>query len=110
VIIEKIYEKVKNFKIVEIRNKSAENLELVFFAEEQEKWSRALQEVLGEPHKPAGTHPSKEQQSMTEEFGGIYAEQTLFVQRLEEGNVIGMMWPWQDQTHITLKIFMIQEG
>lgn len=108
-IIEKIYEKVKGLRVVEIRNKSEENLELVFFAEEKEKWSQALQEVLGEPQKPAGTHPSKEQQSMTEEFGGIYEEQTLFVQRHEEGNVIGMMWPWQDQTHITLKIFMIQE-
>ena len=108
-IIENIYEKVKDLRLVETRSKTEDNLELVFLAEGKDKWTQVLEEVLGEPHKPAGADPSKEHQSLTEEFGGIHTEQTLFLKSLEEGNVIGMMWPWQDQTHITLKIFIIKE-
>ena len=41
---------------------------------------------------------------VTEKYGGIGVNQTLFKKNGEADIVIAMFWPWQDGVHATLKI------
>lgn len=67
----------------------------------------SLEKIFGPPVWPSKKQLSLQVQGMVNDFGGIRNGQTLY--SLEEGNavIIAMLWPWQDNYHVTIK--MIQK-
>jgi len=61
-------------------------------------------EIFGKAVKPSGTKPTKEDSRLTENYGGVYANQILYKKEFNNTTIIAMFWPWQDSTHITVKL------
>jgi len=106
-VIKKIVEATASLPVYEKRAKDDNYYEIVFMKEDIDKWEKCLAEILGIPAKLPKTKPTKEDLRVTEYYGGIQNEQTLFRKDLEQGTVIVMFWPWQDNSHITLKAAIV---
>ena len=83
--------------------------ELVFFSKDTEAWLKVLAQDLDAPVKPAGTEPTAEHSKLTDDFGGIFANQVLFKKDFDNSTVLAMLWPWQDKTHTTLKLALLKK-
>jgi len=108
--IHAIMERCKSLQIEEQRAFSDEYSELVFFNKETDQWQSTFTELLGVPLKPHGIKPSKEMKKLTEEYGGIAKDQTLFKKEYDSCTMLAMFWPWQDTIHTTLKIVALQKS
>jgi len=71
---------------------------------EVDAWRSKLALILGEPIKDVGCRPSKDHIKITEKYGGIWANQTLYMKNFGEYSVVAMFWPWSDNMYVTLKI------
>jgi hypothetical protein len=103
-----ILEKCSVLDTAEMRHDSPEYAELVFYSRDTAKWSEILAEFLDMPAKPAGAKPEEGDLVLTEGYGGIYQNQTLFKKAFDAGAVIAMLWPWQDGEHTTLKLILLK--
>jgi hypothetical protein len=103
---EAILEQIKPLEVHEQRSRTENYFEAVIFNRDLAKWSEQLGVHLGEAAKPAGKSPSKEVKELTDPFGGIRKEQTFFYKAFETYAVIAMFWPWGDQQHSTLKMWI----
>jgi hypothetical protein len=90
--------------VYEERSNTDAHCELVFYRKDIVAWEKALGEAMGGIAKAAGEKPTREQSDLTRELGGIRVDQTLFRKDENGAVVIAMFWPWQDQTHVTLKL------
>ena len=99
----------KNLKISETRNLEDEYSEVVLMNNELEEWNKVLVAQMGQPLKPTGSKPTKEDLNLTKDFGGIRNDQTLYKRDSEKGFLLAMLWPWQNNTHTTLKIILINK-
>lgn len=108
-ILKEIIEKCSTLSIAEVRSASEDSYELVFFSQETEQWSKLLSDVLGPAVKPKGVKPTQEQDDLTKDYGGIFADQTLFKKDFDNATVLGMFWPWQDNIHTTLNLVLIKK-
>ena len=101
---EALTQEVKKFPFQEIRYDIANYLELVI----DFKFARDLCPMLechfGPPLKPAGKEPTPEAKKYTDRLGGIQKNQVLYYMRDENMSQCVMLWPWEDQTHVTVKI------
>jgi len=79
-------------------------VELVFYSKDSEQWEKILADFLGPAVKAAGDKPSKSDLVLTKDYGRIRREQTLFTKECDDQSIIAMLWPWQDDEFITLKI------
>lgn len=104
-----VIEKCAKLGVEEQRELSDEYAELVFYNEDLEEWSEVLTQVLGPPAKPAGIRPTPDDLRLSEDYGGIHDNQTLFKKKFAELTVIAMFWPWQDKVHTTLKVALVKE-
>jgi len=100
-------EKSNHLEIIEERQDEELYKEFVFLSKELSAWSSLLEEFFGPARKPAGEKPSKADESLTQNFGGIRKDQTLFIKDLEGKKALAALWPWQDGRHITLKLVLI---
>ena len=107
--LREILEKCASLSIYEKRNANDEYSEVVFFNKELIEWSKVLSENLGPASKPAGTKPSKDDLHLTKEYGGIFANQTLFKKEFDNATIIAMLWPWSDEEHTTLKMAILRK-
>ncbi|MBD3264886.1 MAG: hypothetical protein GF375_07265 [Candidatus Omnitrophica bacterium] len=98
-----------NLDVYEQRDSQEDYEELVFYARDLEKWEEILCDFFGQPAKPAEAKPTRADSKLTREFGGVFKGQTLFKKDMPEKTVIAMLWPWQDNEHITLKIASIKK-
>lgn len=108
-MIEALYEKFKQLKIDETREVSDDYLELVFYSDDLAMWHEVLKDAFGQPHKPVGEKPTKEISKITKQFGGVFGNQTFYMKKDGGQNIGAMLWPWQDDEHITLKVFSFSE-
>lgn len=106
--LEDLSERYSNLNIYEKRAATAEYCELVFYSKETDDWNKVIASFLGPPIKVAGVKPTKHDMHLTEEFGGISDNQTLFKNGSDGTVVIAMFWPWQDTAHTTLKIALLK--
>ncbi|MGA1869965.1 MAG: hypothetical protein ACMUJM_15635 [bacterium] len=106
-ILHEIIQACGGLEVEEKRRSSDEYIELVFLNKELDQWITILTEILGPPIKPAGVKPTKNDLLITQAYGGIFRNQTLFRKKSENGIVIVMLWPWQDTVHVTLKMALI---
>ena len=110
--LDDILVKCKDLNIHEARESKfpSEYKEIVIFSKDLVSWSKVLAEVFGEPAKPAGVEPTRAHFDLTKPYGGIYENQTLFQKELNDKTALAMLWPWQDRTHITLKIIFLKKA
>jgi len=104
-----IVKRIGSLPLCEKRELEDDYLELVFYIKDLVEWNLALIEFLGKTKKPAGVKPSLDDSSITTNFGGIYTNQTLYRKDLGNRVVIGMLWPWSDAEHVTLKLAFIEK-
>ena len=100
-------EKAGVLEIYQNRHESDDRLELVILNKDLEHWNKVVAEVMGPALKPAGTAPTEHDRLITQQFGGIMSGQILFERKIEENYFIAMFWPWQDNAHITLKVYLV---
>lgn len=104
-----IVERCSMLEVAERRHQDETYSELVFHNKEIDEWHRILSEVLGPPVKPAGETPTRDMGRLTQEYGGIRADQTLFMREFDEVTVMAMFWPWSDRRHTTLKMTLLEK-
>lgn len=105
--LKKIVEKCSHLKVIEKRCISDEFVELVFINDDIDEWQSILTAFLGEPRKPKGQAPTEKDLQLTSNTGGIRIEQTLFEKEFKTGTIIAKFWPWQNQTHTTLRMALL---
>ena len=107
--LKEIVSRFSGLHIEEIRSSSEDAQELVFTNERIEEWDKVFQEILGPAVKPKGTKPTKEDSQLTADYGGIFANQTLYRKEFGDETIVAMLWPWQDGVHITLKMVLLKK-
>jgi hypothetical protein len=102
-------ERCDTLKIYDERYIEDDYVEIVFYSKEIEEWHKILIDIFGPPIKPAGIKSTEEHLRLTEEYGGIYTNQTLYKKEFGEYTLIAMLWPWQDDVHTTLKMVLLKK-
>ena len=107
--LDKIIEQCAMLNIHEKRCIKDEYRELVIYNKDLDQWSQILSDTLGFPIKPSGSKPTKEDSYWTKSHGGIYTHQTLLKKEYESNVLIAMLWPWQNEVYVTLKMAITQK-
>ncbi len=94
-------------QIHEERSKNDEYYELVIYNKEIDEWQKIFHDMLGEPRKPKGVEPSKDDLNLTKASGGIRVNQTLYESKFGDVIIIAKFWPWDDDVHTTLKMALL---
>jgi len=102
--LKEIIEKCNTLAVREKRSVTDEYCELVFYSKDTDEWDKVFTEIFGKAVKPSGTKPTKEDLRLTENYGGIHANQTLYKKEADNTTIIAMFWPWQDNSNTTLKL------
>lgn len=108
-MLKKIIEACGTLKIQEKRCISDTYCELVFYSKDTDEWNKKFDEAFGRAKKPAGEKITKEDLRLTEHYGGIRDDQTLYKKEFENTTLIAMFWPWQDGLHTTLKMAVLEK-
>jgi hypothetical protein len=106
--IKEIVETCGIWKSHEVRALRDDYCELVL-SDGEDGWIGTLIDILGSPVKTPGREPSEEHLRLAENFGGIRINQTLWRKRSDDSTIIAMLWPWQDQTHTTVKLAVLRD-
>ena len=107
--LREIIEECSTLSVCEERCITDEYGELVFYNREIDEWNKILADMFGPAIKPAGVEPTKGDLLLTEDYGGIWADQTLFQKDFDDVTVIAMFWPWKDDIHTTLKMALLNK-
>jgi hypothetical protein len=108
-MMKEIIEKCAALNVYEKREASDGYFELAFFSKDEGEWGKVLAGILDPAIKLPGARPSKEDLLLTEKYGGIFTNQTLFRRKFDGNIIIAMFWPWQDGIHTTLKVAVVRE-
>ena len=108
IALNEILEKCSGLNIEKKREFTDEYGELIFSGKDIEQWSGILTDILGPAAKPEGVNPAKEDKKITNNYGGIRREQTLFKKEFNGAVIIAMFWPWSDGESVTLKLVCLQ--
>ena len=108
--LQDIIGKCSNLNIYEQRCMNNDFCELVFYNRDKKEWDRILIDILGMARKPDGVTPTEDDLNLTKATGGIRINQTLFEKEFNNGTIIAKFWPWDDNTHITLRMAMLPVG
>ena len=105
--------------IHEMRTSSDQYEELVFFSKDISDWNEILTEKLGLPvitaekinlddaSKEAISSKKDAALKLAKSYGGISKGQTLYYGTYEATVISIMIWPWQDNAHVTLKKIIV---
>ena len=88
--------------VTEIRQNSLNYEEIVFLTKDMSAWDKVLTEKLGPPVNSEKKNGSTAL-DLADTYGGIRNGQTLYFGTYESMQILIMIWPWQDNKHITLK-------
>ena len=107
-MLKEIIEKFGALNVYERRSISDEYCELVFYSKDIDEWNKVFTEIFGQAIKPTGARPTKDDLRLTDDYGGVQNNQTLFKKEFDGATVIAMFWPWQDKTFTTLKLSLLK--
>ena len=107
-MLKNIMEKCSALNIHEKRKETDEYCEIVFHTNETNQWEEIFTDLFGPAVKMKKAKPTKEDEDITEKYGGIYVGQTLFKKEDNGSTIIAMFWPWQDNTYTTLKVALVK--
>ena len=105
-----IFSQCKELSVFEERSLTDNYYEIVYYTREMPRIEQIFTGLFGIAAKPAGAKPSREDAKLAEEFGGVWGNQTLYKKTYDTMTVIAMFWPWQDNTHLTVKMARIPQG
>ena len=100
-------EEIRKTAVEEKRADSNDRLELVVKNGALNEITPILERYFGPAVKPAGKNPSGPNRDLTNPFGGILKNQTLYYADRENCSNLAMIWPWSDGERSTLKIFRL---
>lgn len=95
---------IKRIPFYEHRGDAENFLEFVCRPGDLDKVTGVLEGYFGASAKPAGTEPSEIHRKVMEPFGGIQKNQTLYCRIQDETVECAMLWPWQTQGLVTVKV------
>lgn len=107
--LKKIINSLSLLNVHQKRCETDEFYEIVFFNKDHDEWNRIISAFLGDPIKAKGVEPSKKDLELTSKTGGIRVEQTLFEREFDDEVIIAKFWPWQDDTHTTLRMSYLEK-
>ncbi|MFA5059303.1 MAG: hypothetical protein WC676_01570 [Candidatus Omnitrophota bacterium] len=107
--LKEIFQKFQSLKCDQQRAMEDDYVEVVFDVKDQQAWHKVLTDVFGPVAKPEGKAPTREDSSLTEEFGGVFDNQVLFRKDFNGTKVIAMLWPWGNRQQITLKMAVLKK-
>jgi hypothetical protein len=106
-MLKQIAEECNKLEVYQQRCITDKCVDIAFDNAAVKKLMGILTSHFGPATKPAGTNPTEDDLRITESYGSIHSEQTLFKKELDDFIIIAMLWPWQDDAHTTLKIFLV---
>jgi len=96
---------VGEVKFSTVRFDMADYFEAVFSRESFEMMTNILKNLFGSPIWPSDSGKlSNDIKRALEDFGGVRIGQILYFWQKDDTAVFAMLWPWQDDHNITLKI------
>ena len=105
--LDQLLNEIKKLKFEQLRQDEPDVFECVMHVNKLASLNLILKRYFGDALKPAGKIPTKEAQEYAQNFGGISSNQTLYYLKDNEFTVIAMIWPWNDKTLATIKIFKV---
>ena len=106
--LKEIIQKTSTFNTYEKRDKDNDYFEVVIYTREIHEWEKVLTDILGPVAKPPRVKPTREDLRLTYDYGGIRKNQTLFKKEFADTVVMAMLWPWEGQEYITLKVVIVR--
>ena len=88
--------------ITEVRQNSFKYEEIVFLTKYMSAWDKILTERFGPPVDFKNRKDSVAVH-LANAYGGIRNGQILYYSSLKSNDILIMIWPWQDEKHVTLK-------
>jgi hypothetical protein len=104
-----IIKKLDKLEIYQQRRVADNYAEIVILNKEIFLCTEIIEQLMGEPVSAAGIKPTAEDLECTKDFGGISDEQTLYKKDFGQVSALVMLWPWQDNEHITLKVICLNK-
>jgi hypothetical protein len=98
-------EKIKNLDFQEVRADSNGYFEAVLLKNKLVDLTKNLENIFGALNRPSEKELPGQIQELVTKYGGIRGGQSLYFLQEKEYYACAMLWPWQDEEHITLKIF-----
>ncbi len=105
--IKEMIEKCGKLNFYEKRTLTDDCGDFVVLNEEMEKLNQHLAKYLNPPIKPAGVAPTKADIKLTNYYGGIQKQQTLYLKNNKQDAILAMCWPWSNGSYITIKMFRL---
>ncbi len=105
--LQEIIDRCQGLAIHEVRCDQDDYFEVVISNDEINEWDKTLTNILGPARKPKGVKPNSEDLDLTKASGGIRVNQTLFEREFGSYVIVAKFWPWDDNSHTTLKIALI---
>ena len=102
---EELVERLKLLPFDEERKGTPTYFEYVLSTRHLMRLYPILEEYFGAPFKPAGIPPTREAEEYAKSYGGILKHQTLYCFKRDGVSHRAMVWPWNDGTRVTIKVF-----
>ena len=101
---EELVTAVKQIRLQELRDASETYFEAVVNKAELPELEKVCEALMGAPFKHAGASSGWDASRISKPYGGIRAEQTMYLHRDPSGDTIAFLWPWGCGTKVTLKV------
>jgi len=99
-------EQIRGLPIIQLQEQSDTFFGAVMATAEFGHLESLLNGFFGQPIKPPQTKATPEVAQITEPHGGIRENQTLYFRKgCQNRSILAMIWPWNDGSNFTLKIF-----
>lgn len=102
--MEELMRTAKHIGAEETRRESEDYLEMVVDLGKLGAIETAFRHYFGVAFKPAGVRPCETCDKVSEPYGGITTDQTLYFTAKDELSNAAMIWPWTDGRRATIKI------
>lgn len=99
-----LLERLKGVPREETRKQYDGYLEIVVQTEALSMVYPILEGYFGPPFKPAGIEPSQSALDITQRYGGIQRQQTLYFVQRDGLSSCAMIWPWSSGIRATIKL------
>ena len=101
---EEIMNEIKGIEFDAVRARDQYYFEAVILKDNLPALTERLKKLLGEQVFPSGKKLAPDVEKVVEDFGGITPGQTLYFLKENDCSYFAMLWPWSDESHVTLKL------
>jgi len=98
-------DKIKSIPLLQLQQQEDRFFGAVMRTEQLNILQPLLTSFFGLPLKPPSGQVTVEVANLTRPYGGIRENQTLYFKTQQDRQILAMIWPWNDGSNFTLKIF-----